>query len=487
MNNNTLQLTVPASAGTRRHFQAGETIFHQGDPGSTLLYVLTGTVRIVKDGVQIAVGGRGEFFGEMSLLESSPRFAAVAAETECEAIEYNLEEFSELVRSEPGFAIAVMRNLSHKLRDSDSSRLSELEENNGRLSGKNTELVELNEFLEQLIDRSPAGIAVIDHDGMVELLNPAGRRMFALARYGLRSSLLKYFVDKNPVQELQAKKQSTLSGQFALNLGSVVKTVFLSASILNSTAGHERYLINFVDITELTELNDQVIRLNRFAGEAEMASEVAHSINNYLAVISGNLELLDHRFGSDGHEDYRRYIATMRSSVDAIISYVESLMTARNDTGVFQRRDLIDTVRGIVRVLQPQKRFRNVNMAIDVAIDFPKLVNVCESQIQQVLLNLLTNAADALNTQNENTSPRIDVTLRRDPHAANILISISDNGPGVAPERLAELFHRRFTTKEKGHGIGLLTVNRIINAHGGTIEVSSTVGQGTTFLITIPA
>ena len=487
MTKETANLSVPAVAGVRRHFAAGEVIFRQGDAGCTLLFVLSGTVRIVKDDIDISLGGRGEFFGEMSLLENSPRFASVIAEDECDAIEYNLEEFSKLARSEPEFAIAVMRNLSRKLRDSDSTRVAELEENNEQLQSKNSELARVNDFLEKVIDRSPAGIAIIDQDGQAELLNPAGRRMLGLENATLPVPLLNFFVESNPLQDLRTSKVSTWSGQYTVKLGSVARTFFMSISHTRATSSHDRYLINFEDISELIELNEQIVKLDRFATESEMASEFAHSINNYLTVISGNLELLQLRLGAGSDDKSMRHLETMRSSVDSISNYVEGLMGTRNDSAVFTHKNLAETVRVMVRVLRPQKRFHNIDVATNVALDFPKLVNFCEIQMQQVLLNLLINAADALNSQEGNDAPRIVITLRYDPKTVSVLLSVSDNGPGLAPERLPELFVRRFTTKAKGHGIGLITIKKIIDLHNGTITVTSGAGQGTTFLITIPA
>lgn len=461
-------------------------IFRQGDAGCTLLYVLSGTVRIVKDDIDISLGGRGEFFGEMSLLENSPRFASVIAEDECDAIEYNLEEFSKLVRSEPEFAIAVMRNLSRKLRDSDSTRVAELEENNEQLQFKNAELARVNDFLEKVIDRSPAGIAIIDQDSQVELLNPAGRRMLGLEDATMPVQLLSFFVENNPLQDLRTSKLSTWSSQYAVKLGDIVRTFFMSISHTRATSSHDRYLINFEDISELIELNDQIVKLDRFATESEMASEFAHSINNYLTVISGNLELLQLRLGPNGDDKSLRHLETMRSSVDSISNYVEGLMGTREDAAIFTRKNLAETVRVMVRVLRPQKRFHSIDVATNIALDFPKLVNFCEVQMQQVLLNLLINSADALNSQDDNNAPRIVITLRYDSKSASVLLSVADNGPGIAPERIPELFVRRFTTKKKGHGIGLITVKKIIDLHNGTIAVTSAAGQGTTFLITIP-
>ncbi|MGB5106080.1 MAG: ATP-binding protein [Candidatus Zixiibacteriota bacterium] len=479
--------TVPATAGVRRLFKAGEVIFHQGEPGSTLLYVLTGTVAIFKDDIEIASGGAGEFFGEMSLLENSPRFASVIAQTDCTAIEYNLDEFLILARHEPEFAVAIMRNLSHKLRDSDSTRIEELEESNELLQNKNAELARVNDFLEKVIEQSPAGIAIIDQDGSIELINPTGRRMLAIGGEEMPHSLLDFFTDGNPLQDLRQKKLSIWSGQYAAKIGAATKTLFVSISQTRATASVDRYLINFEDISELIELTERIIKLDRFATEAEMASEVAHCINNYLTVISGNLELLNHRLDPQSIEKHRRQFDAMNNSIGEIVKYVEGLMGAKEDSGVFVRKDIGEIVRVMVRVLKPQKRFRNVLMAIKIAEDFPRAVSVCEALFHQVLLNLLINAADALNSQPDNDNKTIKIDLRHDGEANRAVIDIWDNGPGVAPERLADLFAVRFTTKEKGHGIGLITVKKIIDRHSGTISASSTPGQGTTFTISLPA
>lgn len=478
--------STPASAGSRRQFRAGETIFCQGDPGDTLLYVLAGTVTITKDDIEIASGGAGEFFGEMSLLENSPRFASVTAKTDCEALEYNLTEFLKLVRNEPEFAVGVMRNLSRKLRDSDSTRIVELEERNELLQGKNAELARVNDFLEKVIEKSPAGIAIIDHDGGIELINPAARRMLNLNEPATQLSFTSFFTESNPLQDLRMRKVSTWSSQYSADVDNAKKTFFVSISHTRATQNSDRYLVNFEDISELIELNDQIIKLDRFANEAEMASEIAHSINNYLTVISGNLELIHHRMAAAIREQFRRPMDDMRSSIEEIVKYVEGLMGARDDSGVFLPKDIHEIVQVMLRVLKPQKRFSRIDLTVAVAPEFPRSVNICEAQFHQVLLNLLINAADALNQQDGNPRPQIRIGLEPVAGENRVQISIADNGPGIAADKLSQLFVNRFTTKEKGHGIGLITVKKIIDIHSGSIDVDSTPGQGTTFRITLP-
>lgn len=479
-------ITAISAAGIRRRFHAGDVIYRQGEPGRTLLFVLSGHVTVVKDDIEIAFGGAGEFIGEMSLLENSPRFASVIAREECEAIEYDLEQFLQLTRNEPGFAVAIMRNLSRKLRESDSTRITELEENNLQLQGKNAELGRVNDFLERVINQSPAGIAIIDQNGRVELMNPAGKRLLSLQSDDSHISFCGFFDQTTPLQDFLAHNLPSWSGQYNVHAGEEKRTFFVSVSQVSAEFREARYLINFEDITELIDLNEQITKLERFATEAELASDIAHSINNYITVLSGNLELLELKLSPEGRESMKRPLTAMRSSLDEISTFVDDLMGTRDRAGAFVSKDVAESTRVLVRFITPQKRFHKIRVSLDVRPQFPRSLVVNESQIHQVLLNLLINAADALNGQESNTDKQIKVTLDRSTDRQWAVISISDNGPGVPLERKADLLAKRFTTKERGHGIGLMTVKKIIEQHSGTITFESELGHGTTFFINLP-
>jgi signal transduction histidine kinase len=101
------------------------------------------------------------------------------------------------------------------------------------------------------------------------------------------------------------------------------------------------------------------------------------------------------------------------------------------------------------------------------------------AQIHQVLLNMLLNAIQAIDGEGQ-------IVVKLDGLEHYVAVSISDNGPGIPPETLKNIFRPFFTTKGHGTGLGLSLARRIIEDHGGSIEVSSTVGQGTTFVVLIP-
>ena len=96
------------------------------------------------------------------------------------------------------------------------------------------------------------------------------------------------------------------------------------------------------------------------------------------------------------------------------------------------------------------------------------------------------NAAEGLNTLTDKLNKEISVELHMDETNHLPQLIVADNGPGIPVERQAELFNKKFTTKERGHGIGLITVKQIVEQHQGTIRVESTPGAGTKFVITFP-
>ncbi len=481
----TTRLNQLYSLGSRRSFHAQEVIFREGDPGTTMLWVLSGTVGVLKENIEISRAGRGEFIGEMSLIDESPRSATVIAEGDCEALEFNSQQFLALVREEPEFALAIMRNLSRKLRESDTSRVAELEESNLQLQAKNEQLFLANAFLEKIIEQSPAGISLIDDQAHTLRINPAGRRILNIKGSEVPQALADHCVTEGPLFNLRLSGQDTWAGECKVALNDGLKTLYVSISPLGSETDQLIYLMIYEDISQLIELNEQIIKLERLATEGELAGEIAHNINNYLAVLSGNLELLQHRLGKSADDGLRRPLEAMSRGLEEISRFVDDLMGAHDHACELAPLNIEEVVRVMIRFLSPQKRFRKIKLSAQTASDFPTRVQANEAMMHQVLLNLLINAADALGTI-EKPDKQIAVELQRDGGNQRALIRVSDNGPGVPAEHRDQLFHRRFTTKQAGHGIGLMTVKKIIDHHGGTIECQSPAGGGTIFTISLP-
>jgi two-component system NtrC family sensor kinase len=126
------------------------------------------------------------------------------------------------------------------------------------------------------------------------------------------------------------------------------------------------------------------------------------------------------------------------------------------------------------------------NVAVETKLqeDLPP-VPCDSSQMQQVLLNLVMNAAEATQSKGDG---EVTVTTRLAPAGDQVILSVGDNGEGIAPENLAKIFDPFFTTKPegKGVGLGLAVLYGIVDAHGGEVDVKSSAGEGTTFTVTLP-
>jgi PAS domain S-box-containing protein len=477
-------LTAKLSESVKQHFRSGEVIFSQGDIGSTMVSIVSGSVAVIRDGVVIAHRGPGETIGEMALVEDTPRFATVVAQTDCEISECSREWFLEVIKEVPTFALGLMKDLSHKLRESDSQRIRELEENNDHLQIKNKELSLVNDFLEQLIEQSPAAIIITDKRGEVRRANPAATKVFEVASGGHWKSLLSYFPNSNPIQTLWNSLQPSWVGETKASVDGNIRTLYLSVSRLHSYDSESSYLFICEDISELIQLNKQIIKLERFATAGEISSGIAHDIKNYLAILKGNFDLMHFKFDVEFKTKHKNHIAAMDKGFQEIESFVENLMGDRGDEGGFAEVNLSEMIRVIIRFLAPQERFHYIKIARVVDPLFPTQLRLNERQIQQVLLNLLMNAAEALNALTDQPNKEISVELCMDETNRRPQLIVADNGPGIPVELQAELFNRRFTTKERGHGIGLITVKKIVEQHQGTIQVESTPGAGTKFVIT---
>jgi two-component system NtrC family sensor kinase len=144
--------------------------------------------------------------------------------------------------------------------------------------------------------------------------------------------------------------------------------------------------------------------------------------------------------------------------------------------------DVNDVLKGCVSLLERQAQFQNIQITWDLQPDLPKAV-IDPSQIERVFINLMINAADAM----ENNG-KLTLSTYYDPLESFIETSIADTGHGISRENLEKIFDPFFTTKDTGHGVGLgLAISYgIIKEHNGTISVESEEGKGTTFTIRLP-
>jgi len=249
--------------------------------------------------------------------------------------------------------------------------------------------------------------------------------------------------------------------------------------------------------TEKDQLEEQLIRASRLAELGEMAAGFAHEINNPLQIIRSEhalvnmilLELTD-KEKIDAPEE----MAELHDSINQIGLQVQRCSEITHSILKFGRKtettpadvDLREFIPGVVQMISSKASVNGVNIQLDIADDTPP-VHGDSGQLQQVLINLLNNAMDAIYEKHGVRGGELMITSGHD--GKNMVhISVKDNGCGIGNEDQKKIFSPFYTTKPigKGTGLGLSVCYGIINAMGGSMEVASEKGIGTTFTVRLP-
>jgi len=257
----------------------------------------------------------------------------------------------------------------------------------------------------------------------------------------------------------------------------------LEGKVRESTAGlaeanEELRRIN----EELFETQKKLARSERLAIAGQLAASLAHEIGTPLNSISGHVQLLARR--KDADESTRRRLQIIEKQIDNIVRTVNQLLSwSRKFDLKIELLDLRRVVEEAVLLSSPALQLRRIRVELVLAKDCPKIYGD-GGYLQQVFLNLINNSMDAMPRGGE---LRIETRLA-DGAARHVSVRVTDNGAGMSPETVAHVFDPMFTTKRlgTGTGLGLAICEQIIRQHGGTIQVESRLGQGTTFTLGVP-
>ena len=263
-------------------------------------------------------------------------------------------------------------------------------------------------------------------------------------------------------------------------------TVYVSERIASTLYRRERARLRKNQrLRQLTRMlrtqQAAMIQHEKMAAMGRLAAGVAHEINNPLASMDGALQLMER---NPDKPPRASIVSALRDQVRRIQDTVRELTAfAHPDKGLRDEVNLNTIVLGSLKMLHFDHRIRDCRIETDLP-DSTGLARLAPRALQQVLMNLLLNALDAVA---ETPDPTITLRTRREGDWC--IVEVADNGCGIPPERLHDIFEPFFTTKPVGAGTGLgLSISQsLITEQGGSIAVASTLGTGTTFTIRIPA
>ncbi len=258
--------------------------------------------------------------------------------------------------------------------------------------------------------------------------------------------------------------------------------------------GRQAWLSMVMDVTERTGLEAQFRQAQKMESVGQLASGIAHDFNNLLTVISGHVGML--MAGPSSGPKAADSLKEIAQATKRASDLTRQLMTfSRKHELHLQTADLNEIVNNVGKMLR-RILGEDIALRVEFAPGLPS-IKADLGMLEQVLMNLAVNSRDAMPKGGQllirTAAARIDpAQARLNPEAAPgeyVCLTFSDTGCGIAPENLGRIFEPFFTTKEmgRGTGLGLATVYGIVKQHQGWIQVSSRIGEGTTFQVHFPA
>lgn len=348
------------------------------------------------------------------------------------------------------------------------------------------QLTNIQEYTEAILRSITAGVITVSPEGSVATVNVAAERMLGMREEdmvprkigllfshdgGLDAALMRFLNGQSPkmVSDLKAV---TIDG----------RTLHLEVAMARMRDVGGRALgavVTLEDVSEVRALTDQLIRADRLAAMGELTAGVAHEVRNPLGIIRASVQLVEDSNGDQSRvRDATRII---KQEIDRLDRVIKALLDfGRPSAPTLRQTNVEDVVDDVVLFTRQFAVQAHVDIDTEFAAADP-LVLADADQLKQVLVNLVSNAVQAM----EDTGGNIVVRVWDDD--SFVFVSVADDGPGIDAEALEKVFDPFYSTRGGGTGLGLTIVHRIIDQHGGRVEVQSEPGVGTTFTIALPA
>lgn len=351
----------------------------------------------------------------------------------------------------------------------------------------------LRDYLDKLLEHANIPVLVVDRDRSIRVVSRAFHRITGITRDDVTSRDVLQLAPQTERVKLLSAFVSVLRGKtvppFELQLprsdGGSARLSFKLAPILDAEGQVAGVLAIGQDRTEVRELEGQVIHADKLATLGKLAAGIVHEINNPLTSISVYGEYLLGKLSQGGAEpaDLKRVERILRSS-DRIMSFTRNLLTyarpTKEEATDVSVNSLLDEA---IDFCEHLAREANVTIVPDYATELPRL-HAVPGQLHQVFVNLISNACNAMGEQGGVVSVQT-----RGLGPSEVQIAFEDNGVGIEPDDLDQVFEPFFSTRRKGKGtgLGLSIVKNIVEQHHGRIDIESVPGERTKVTISLPA
>lgn len=346
----------------------------------------------------------------------------------------------------------------------------------------NRRMVDTARISSVVLNSISVGVITVDDLGKVKLMNQSASNMFETTEEEAKGrDFTQIFsqpylgILKETLQNGITYKDHEVSTQEGRNY--LLETVQL-------TEGKKRAVgaILFVqDVTERKRWEEQIRQAEKLSIVGELAAGTAHEIRNPLTAVKGFIQLLRDRLSDMGLMREKSYTDIIMDELDRINLIISEFLALAKPTQPDLRIIDMKTILDELAMLTESEALLK-NITIETCIEGnPPLIVVEVDQIKQVFLNLINNAFHAMPD-----GGNLRIVVKNHGDNGWVQIAFSDSGVGMQPAVQSRIFEPFFTTRDTGTGLGLTVTYRIIQNHGGTIEVESAPGQGCTFIVSLP-
>lgn len=384
-----------------------------------------------------------------------------------------------------------MDDLTRSINNSYSQMESKFEDVNARLSHVNellrqslAERNRLNHYLNNILESLTSGVIVTDHVGLITVFNSAAEKLTGIsAESALGKKYSEIFESEcsHMIQDVLNGKKDNVSGEksFKSSEGKLTPAAYSITRLRKDNNIEQTGIVEILyDITEIKALEDNLKRISTLAALGEMAATVAHEIRNPVAGIAGFTALLMKDLANDPDklrlvEKISRGVGSLNAIVGNLLDYTRTV--SLNKTNVDPESIIEETIHDLktdVKLENHKIKIEKGSKKLHISAD-PFL-------FRQIVFNLIKNALQA-----SPNGGRIWITM--DGSSSNgFTLSISDDGPGIPDNIGQKLFTPFYTTKTNGTGLGLATVKKLTELHGGKVSFKNRPGGGAVFTVEIP-
>ncbi len=507
-------------------YSTGDVLFQEGTLGDKLYIIKEGAIRISKEAKEgeeetsQVLRREGEVFGEAGFLDEVPRPVTASADKSTKVLQLSRSNFLTILNQHPLISYQIVKVLSARLKQSDLRVIDELKEKNEQLQKAYHCLLEMfkdsddtrqpdvktnhaedssgitgekESLSEQLVSAIPYAVIRTDENDSITYFNEPAENEFGYKSEDIMGKPVSILWKESSGQDVSHDAHPVSPGKnfreaeiIARKQNGETFLAFTTVSKVYDTPGKKQgrlYLCR--NVTQKTSEDREEWIKEILSERQHIATEITNVFGKEVKTLAGAYEAHPYELDEENLNKSMQTLTSMRNALNNVKDIISSLTFVFSLHTQKEPLDLINLFEEELLLLKSQEKFQEITFTTHFQEGMPKFEGD-KRQLRKLLYAILDNSAFALQSISHRKKA-ITIEIGSINKKQEIQIQILDNGIGISPADLPKVFKERFTTRKDGLGLGLLSVARIVENHGGTVEVESDEGTYTLLVIKLPA